>query len=147
MRIKRLLISAVAVLGLSALGLSPSANAAAPSAGGAGHDPLAAKAKSTFTLISRRGSGGYRGGLDPWRGGFVRPYAFAAPPVYYGGYSFRRTNLHWRQDYIGGWGGWVWEWPVGVGPVGWSGRNCHWKCRAAGYRPGYCRMYAYNFCY
>ena len=54
MRLKRLLISAVAVLGLSALGSS--ANAAALTASGAGHDQIAGKGKSTFTLIFRGGA-------------------------------------------------------------------------------------------
>ena len=58
MPLKRLLISAAAVLGLSALGLS--ANAAAPTASGAGHDQIAGNGKSTFTLIFR--GGGFRGG-------------------------------------------------------------------------------------
>ena len=66
MPLKRLLISAAAVLGLSALGLS--ANAAAPTASGAGHDQIAGKGKSTFTLIFR--GGGFRGG--GFRGGGFR---------------------------------------------------------------------------
>src|SRR6476659_8870992 len=88
MPLKRLLISAAAVLGLSTLGLS--ANAAAPTASGAGHDQIAGKGKSTFTLIFRGGgfrgggfrgggfrAGGFRGGAIGYRGGFGRSYAFA----------------------------------------------------------------------
>ena len=82
MRLKRLLISAVAVLGLSALGSS--ANAAAPTATGAGHDQIAGKGNSTFTLIFR--GGGFRGG-GFHRGGF-RGGGFAARPAFRGGRSF-----------------------------------------------------------
>ena len=65
MRLKRALISAVAVLGLSALGLSASANAAALTVSGAGHDQMAGKGKSTFTLIY--GGGVPRRRLPPRR--------------------------------------------------------------------------------
>ena len=77
MPLKRLLISAAAVLGLSALGLS--ANAAAPTASGAGHDQIAGNGKSTFTLIFRGGGfrgGGFRGG--GFRGGGFRAAVFVA---------------------------------------------------------------------
>jgi hypothetical protein len=40
---------------------------------------------------------------------------------------------------------------VGVGlwglDYGYGGGSCYWNCRAAGYGPGYCSAYAYNFCY
>ena len=30
---------------------------------------------------------------------------------------------------------------------GYGGGSCYWNCRSAGYSPGYCNVYAYNFCY
>jgi hypothetical protein len=36
-----------------------------------------------------------------------------------------------------------------VGPGFWwggGGGSCYWNCRAAGFGPGYCSVYAYNFC-
>ena len=51
MRTKRLFISVVAALGLSALCLSAPASAGAPTASGAGHDQLAAADKSNFTAV------------------------------------------------------------------------------------------------
>jgi len=41
---------------------------------------------------------------------------------------------------------------VGVGLWGWDdygygGGSCYWNCRAAGFGPGYCSAYSYNFCY
>ena len=103
MPLKRLLISAAAVLGLSALGLS--ADAAAPTASGAGHDQIAGNGKSTFTLIFRGGGfrgGGFRGGGfagGGFRGGGFRGGGFRGagiglglglglgyPYGYYGGY-------------------------------------------------------------
>ena len=120
MPLKRLLISAAAVLGLSALGLS--ADAAAPTASGAGHDQIAGNGKSTFTLIFRGGGfrgggfrgggfggggfrgggfrgGGFRGGAIGYRGGFGRSYAFAGRGRWGGaGWGVRRAG------WGGGWG-------------------------------------------
>ena len=119
MRLKRLLISAVAVLGLSALGSS--AHAAAPTASGAGHDQIAGKGKSTFTLIYR---GSFRGRAIRYRGGFGRSYAFAGRPAFHGGV---------RRAYWGGgryWGGAGWRragWYGGLGrPYGWGWRRAGW---------------------
>ena len=124
MPINRLFIPAVAVLGLVAIGLSASANAAAPTVLGAGHDQISAKGKSTFTLIFR---GGYRGGavgFRGYRGGFGRTYAFAGRRGFYGGYGVRRAywggGRYWhgagwrRAGWYGGWrrpwyGGWGWR--------------------------------------
>ena len=94
MPINRLFIPAVAVLGLVAIGLSASANAAAPTVLGAGHDQISAKGKSTFTLIFR---GGYRGGavgFRGYRGGFGRTYAFAGRRGLWG---------IWREARLLGW--------------------------------------------
>ena len=64
MRTKRLFISVVAALGLSALCLSAPASAGAPTASGAGHDQLAAADKSNFTAVrwGRWGGGRHWGG-------------------------------------------------------------------------------------
>ena len=105
MPLKRLLISAAAVLGLSALGLS--ADAAAPTASGAGHDQIAGNGKSTFTLIFRGGGfrgGGFRGGGfagGGFRGGGFRGGGFRGGAIGYRGGFGRRTRRS-AEDGIGG---------------------------------------------
>ncbi len=40
--------------------------------------------------------------------------------------------------------------PFGVGfyGIGYGyGGSCYWNCRAAGFGPGYCSAYSYNYCY
>jgi hypothetical protein len=44
---------------------------------------------------------------------------------------------HWRH------GHWYPFYGLGV----YAGGSCYWNCRAQGYGPGYCRAYAYDFCY
>ena len=44
-------------------------------------------------------------------------------------------------------GRWIWA-PIGVGWWGgdYYGGVCYWNCRSAGFGPGYCSAYAWNFC-
>ena len=81
MQAKRFLISAVAALGLlflglSALGLSSSANAAGISPLGAGYDQAAISGKSSVTQV--RWVGGWRGG---WGAGVEAGAAVGAGPL------------------------------------------------------------------
>ena len=119
MQVKRLLLSAVAALGLTAFGLSASANAAGPTASGAGHEQLADKGKSSFTLIYR---GGFRGGFGGYRGGF------AARPGFYGGRSFAFAG---RQGFYGG--GWGGRGGVGAGLAGMVA-GAVGRCRPKGFQ-------------
>ena len=118
MRMKRLLVSVVATLGLSALGVSV-ANAGAAAPPSAGQEQLAAKGKSALTLV-RWGGRGFRGGH--WGG---RRFAFAARPGWagrrgYWGGGWRRAGWYggWRRP-VGWRGGWS-------RPVGWYGGGWGW---------------------
>jgi len=90
MRTKRLFISVVAALGLSALCLSAPASAGAPTASGAGHDQLAAADKSNFTAVRW----GRWGGGRHWGGGW------GGRRIGYWGGGWR------RRGWYGGYGGW-----------------------------------------
>jgi len=50
----------------------------------------------------------------------------------------------WRGGRRGYWYGGVWYW---WGPVGVYGGSCYWNCINAGFGPGYCSAYSFNFCY
>ncbi len=122
-----------------------SASVAAPTASGVGHDQMAGKGKSTFTLIYRGGfrgggfhGGGFRGGAIGYRGGFGRHYAFAGRPGLYRGYGMRRAywgGAGWRRaGWYGGLGrGWGWR---RAGWYGGLGRGWGWGWRRAGWYGG-----------
>ena len=63
------------------------------------------------------------------------------PAFFHGRHGFFR---HGRFFPLGvGVGLWGWD---GYG-YGYGGGSCYWNCRAAGFGPGYCSAYSYNFCY
>jgi hypothetical protein len=155
MFMKRIAIGAVAAAAFSLTGYAVSA-APVTEAGAASiyHSPVT-NPNSTFTLIRRGGSGSgggvHMGGArvgGPGIGGtraMVRPRGSIGGtrtmvrPGRIGGEraGFREGRRRFRRD-----GRWFWG---GVDVD--SGGSCYWNCINAGYGPGYCRVYAYDFCY
>ena len=166
MSIKKLTVAAVAALGLS---LGAYAAAAGPVNEGAALS--SAKAPSTFTLIHGHG-GGHGGGPGGGPGfgfsgmsrapamsmggmAFAPQARFAAVP-HAGIHSFGRAGafpggrhavfFHGHRGFFRH-GRFFPFYGVGLWDYGYGGGSCYWNCRAAGFGPGYCSVYAYNFCY
>ncbi|MFT4079879.1 MAG: hypothetical protein QM659_11300, partial [Rhodomicrobium sp.] len=92
MRTKRLLVPAVAALGLSAFGLATAAGAA-PSPLGASSDNLTASgAQSSVTLVRDGGRGGF-GGAGFRGGGFRGASPIGSRFSYRGGGGFQRASF------------------------------------------------------
>ncbi len=151
MSIKRIAVAAVAAFGLSLGAYSASA--------GPLNEALPSHAPSTFTLIAHggghggggHGGGGHGGGMHAvectwagctWAGmhmaghrgmhaGRITRAGGGRTAFYHGG---RRGGGYWRG---GRWYGRGW----------YGGGSCYGNCLAAGYGPGYCSVYSYNFCY
>ena len=147
MSIKQIAVAAVAAFGLSLGAYSASAgplNEASPP-----HAP------STFTLIGHGGGGhgggghggGGHGGGGMHAGGMHmggmhmgRVGGRGATAFYRGGRVGGRTaSYHGRRGY---WRGGRW-----YGGGWYGGGSCYANCLEAGYGPGYCSVYSYNFCY
>lgn len=101
--------------------------------------------------VGRRG--GFVRGVGP-RGRFVAGRRFAGRGAFVRGGRFARNTRFFRgrrfvRVFRGG--RWIWA-PVGLYAGWWDGYgygyggSCYWNCRAAGYGPGYCSAYAFNFC-
>ena len=164
MSFRSITVAAVAVHGLS-MGAQPSP--AGPLNEGA---LSAAPAQSTLTFVHGHGGGGGiggggggggsfghvggGGGFGPMAGGsfgsgaFSRGAMMGAPGRSLGGRNYAGAYHNGRGGYyrngrffpfIGaGLYGWGWD-------NGWGG-SCYWNCRSAGYGPGYCSAYSWNFC-
>ncbi len=134
MSIKRIMIAAIAALGLSAVAFSASA---APAI-------TPAKSFSTFMLLKVGYVGHHHYNFHPgnhpgFHPGYRPGMRFGGPGRPGWGYGGRRG--YWRG------GRWYWGAPlVGLGIYGY-GNGCYWNCINSGYGPGYCQAYAYNFCY
>jgi hypothetical protein len=104
---------------------------------------------------------GFRGRAAVFRGGRIGPRRFTGRRVFAGrgrftkgGRFIGRRAFAGRSRFIRGrrfvrvfrGGRWIWA-PAGI-YAGWYGYDgsCYWNCIAAGYGPGYCAVYAYNFC-
>ena len=128
MRLKRAAHLSGSCAGIVRTWLISFANAAAPTVSGAGHDQMAGKGKSTFTLIYRGGfrGGGFHGGGAADRRliavAFTAATALRAGTGFYGG--VRRA--HWGGGRY--WGGAGWRragWYGGLGR-GWGVRRAGW---------------------
>jgi len=81
------------------------------------------------------GFGGHRFAMAGGRRGYSRAAIGARGGRYargYGGYGYRRFARYGGRGYGYGYG---------------FGGSCYFNCRASGFGPGYCRAYAFNFCY
>jgi hypothetical protein len=153
MNIKRILVVAVAALGMSAAAVF-SASAGPASSALAVEGGKAAQPKSTFDLI--RGGhhgghfGGHMGGFRHFGGPGMKH--FGGPARYYGGPRMRHLGgpAHWGHGRRGYWRNGRWYWYgapfIGLGLYGY-GNSCYWNCINNGYGPAYCSAYAYDFCY
>ena len=142
------------VAAAAALALPFAAHAA--SLGPAGQGTIdGSKAQSTLTLIMHGGGGGFGGGMHgggfgPMHMGGMGPHFgpgghFAGHPAFFhGGHPgfFHGRHGFFRHGRFIPFG-------FGVGFYGdyWGGGSCYWNCRTAGFGPGYCSAYSYNFCY
>lgn len=125
---------------------------------------MAPKPNGTFTLIAGRGSVGGHGNVGGGFGAAPSGRTFSGGPgVSTFGRSYSGTRLYGPQAGTrlygsrtygrlytrlgvvrrGHWRGGRWFW-YDAGPY--YGDSCYSSCRAAGYGPGYCSVYAYNFC-
>jgi hypothetical protein len=148
MSIKRIAVAAVAAFGLSLGAYSASA--------GPLNEALPSHAPSTFTLIAHggghggggHGGGGHGGGMHSGgmhMGGHMGGMHMGGMHAgrMHAGRGGGRTAFY-RGGRRGGgyWRGGRW---YGLGWYG--GGSCYGNCLAAGYGPGYCSVYSYNFCY
>jgi hypothetical protein len=131
------------VAALAALGLSLSVQAA--SAGSVVQNGIAVKEQSQSGVTLVIGKGGPGGHFHSFHHGFPHhgmghgvPHHGMGHGVPYG------ARWGWRDGRRGYWYGGVWYW---WGPVGVYGGSCYWNCRNAGFGPGYCSAYSFNFCY
>jgi hypothetical protein len=92
------------------------------------------------------------GGMGMRPGGmhFARPGMagrfHGGPGIAGRGFAGRSAFYHGHRGYWRG-GRFFPFYGVGVWDYGYGGGSCYWNCRAAGYGPGYCSAYSYNFCY
>jgi hypothetical protein len=86
----------------------------------------------------------YGGRTAFYRPGIAGRGIYAGRGVYGGRMAFHHGHRgFWRHGHFFPFVGvGLWGWDYGYG-----GGSCYWNCRAAGYGPGYCSAYAYNFCY
>jgi hypothetical protein len=159
MKMTSIIMPAIAAFGFALMSHAAFAETALASKAGA---ESLQKAPSTFTLIRR---GGGMGGMRATRvrGGGMRGPRFAAvrtgprgrAAVVRGGN--RTAFIRGRRvggRFVGGrrvryWRNGRWWWgptAAGIG-VGAGGGSCYWNCRNAGHGPGFCRAYAFNYCY
>jgi hypothetical protein len=132
------LTMALAAAGLLAAGQVSFANALAPSSG----TNLAAQ-ESSHIVPARMGGGGGIG-----HAGGVHGFAMGRGPVGHGpvmghGRVFARhfRHGHFREGPFFGFG-------LDYGyPYWYGGGSCYWNCRSEGHGPGYCRAYAWEYCY
>lgn len=163
MSIRQSIVAAAAALILSAP-LYPAS--AAPV-----NEAAQAAPKSTFTLIRGRSGGGGgsmgHGGMGMSHGGMGMGNFRSSGPSFSGQrFSSSRPSFssHGRFEgrrfegvrsrgertafYHGRRGHWRnGHWYPFFGLGAYAGGSCYWNCRAQGYGPGYCRAYAYDFCY
>ncbi|MGO8953711.1 MAG: hypothetical protein ACLPWS_10170 [Rhodomicrobium sp.] len=95
--------------------------------------------------------GGYGGGFGGGFGGFGGKAAgiggYSGHPAFApgGGRFAHRGHFRGRRRFFGGpFIGWGYDYDY---PYWYDSGSCYWNCRNSGYGPGYCRAYAYNFCY
>ncbi|MGO9174362.1 MAG: hypothetical protein ACLP7P_20685 [Rhodomicrobium sp.] len=81
---------------------------------------------------------GSKGPGSKWSGSKGPGYKWSGKGVPHG------ARWGWRGGRRGYWYGGVWYW---WGPVGVYGGSCYWNCINAGFGPGYCSAYSFNFCY
>jgi hypothetical protein len=150
------LTMALAAAGLLAASEVSFANALAPSLG----TSLAAQVSSQIVPVRMGGHGGGGGGFGHGGGGMshaggVHSFGSAGrSPMMHGpvigrgpvmghGRVFARhfRHGHFREGPFFGFG-------LDYGyPYWYGGGSCYWNCRSEGHGPGYCRAYAWEYCY
>jgi hypothetical protein len=77
--------------------------------------------------------GGFGPHFSPGFGGRSAFFHGGRHPAFFHGHRFFRHGRFFGAPFYG----------VGI----YGGGGCYWNCRAAGFGPGYCSAYAWNFCY
>ncbi len=136
--------TALAAIGLFAASQAAPANSLSPqlNTAEAANSPIIRVAAHSGSM----GSGGHAmsmGGTGVRSGG-VHNFAIGHRPMMGQGRTFAHNFHHGRHFRGGPFIGFGYDYGY---PDSYGGGSCYWNCRNAGYGPGYCQAYAYNFCY
>jgi len=145
----RMLVSAVAALGM----MSASGSAPAGTFSGAAGDSGTSNAGGSVVLVAEHGAGGIGGHAGPSggvHGNFSSGVGRQGFSSHMGtsGHNFRGGYATGRA-YAGGHRRGYWRnghWYAGPIIGGWVGGSCYWNCRSEGFGPAYCRAYAWDYC-